>query len=221
MKYKELKKENKNLINKIPGEYKVKLEYLGEYLDAADISLYEIEIIKNDLLNMILDAINRGESPNEIFNESFEKFSEDIVKNTKKISLAEKIREMIYNVRYFLYLILILSTYFSFKDMGINSVFKSYTEHNVVSIFLIIVLIIFVYFYNRKFKRNIFSNYRYRKIEQQYNILTMAYILLSIWAERNLTFKEFLIPSKLTVFIYLILLIIIIYCTFSIENKKR
>lgn len=221
MKYKDLKKENKNLINKIPGEYKVKLEYLGEYLDASDTSLYDIEIIKNDLLNMILDAISRGESPNNIFNESFENFAKDIVKNTKKISLAEKIKEIIYNVRYFLYFILILATYFRFKDIGINSIFKSYTEHNVVSIFSIIVLIIFVYFYNRKLKRNIFNDYGYKKIEQQYNILIMAYILLSIWVERNLTFKEFLMPSKVTIFIYLILLIIITYCTFSIENKKR
>ena len=91
-----LREENRKILNELPENYREEIRKTGDYININNISLYNTEIIKNDLLNMIHDAVIRGDDPSTIFGDNIKVFINEVVESLKPMNLFEKISNYIY-----------------------------------------------------------------------------------------------------------------------------
>lgn len=171
-----LKEENRKILNKLPENYREEIRKIGDYININNISLYNTEIVKNDLLNMINDAVIRGDDPSTIFGDNIKDFLNEVVKNLKPMNLFERISDYIY--------------FFLKDNVGVLFVFFAnfygrYINANlfenssvVISNWLIITMVIIISLIGgitgKKYRKKIFG------IKRQLSIFHIIYLTIFI-----------------------------------------
>lgn len=92
---KELRKLNNQLDNKLAPENNKVLTDIIVYLRGANISGYNQELIRQDLLEMILSAQERGEDIASVIGEDYKSFADNIVANVPRLSWKDRMMELL------------------------------------------------------------------------------------------------------------------------------
>lgn len=85
--------ENNEMDKLISGENKEKYEDLILYMRGSNIDDQQQEIIRSDLIRMILDAQNRGDSIDELIGYDSKEFMDNIIESFEKKSMTRRILE--------------------------------------------------------------------------------------------------------------------------------
>jgi DNA-binding ferritin-like protein (Dps family) len=92
---KELRKLNNQLDNKLAPENNKVLTDIIVYLRGANISEYNQELIRQDLLEMVLSAQERGEDIASVIGEDYKSFADNIVANVPRLSWKDRMLELL------------------------------------------------------------------------------------------------------------------------------
>lgn len=92
---KALQDKNNELLKKVNKENDEVLTDIVCYLRAANISLYQQEAVRQDLLDMVLSAQERGETIQDMVGYAYKAFCDDIIANLPHRSRKERILEVI------------------------------------------------------------------------------------------------------------------------------
>jgi len=90
-KVKELNKRNNELDQKIEEKNDEVLTNMICYLRGADISAYHQELVRNDLLEMVLSAQERGEDIQTVIGGDYKEFCDDIIANLPPKTMKQKV----------------------------------------------------------------------------------------------------------------------------------
>lgn len=91
-----LRKEN-NLIDKqLSKENNLILTDMVCYLHSSDICEYDIEVIRKELTGMALEAQLRSEKFQDVIGEDYKELCDELMKNSRKKTLYEKLLENLY-----------------------------------------------------------------------------------------------------------------------------
>lgn len=91
-----LRKEN-NLIDKqLSKENNLILTDMVCYLHSSDICEYDIEVIRKELTGMALEAQLRSEKFRDVIGEDYKELCDELMKNSRKKTLYEKLLENLY-----------------------------------------------------------------------------------------------------------------------------
>lgn len=91
---KELRRINNKLDKKLSPENDAVLTDMVVYLRVANISEYNQEVIRHDLLEMVLSAQERGEHISTVIGEDYKSFCDNIVANVPRLTFKDKLIEM-------------------------------------------------------------------------------------------------------------------------------
>lgn len=90
-KTKELNRINNDLDKKVNSENNVALTDIICYLRGANISEYDQEVIRQDLLEMVLSAQERGENIKTVIGDDYKTFCDDIIASLPQKTTKQKI----------------------------------------------------------------------------------------------------------------------------------
>lgn len=91
---KELRRRNNELDKELIPENDKVLTDIVCYLRVANISEYNQEVIRQDLLDMVLSAQHRGEDIASVIGEDYKTFCDNIIASVPRLTLKDKIIEM-------------------------------------------------------------------------------------------------------------------------------
>lgn len=92
---KELRKLNNQLDKKLTPDNNKVLTDIIVYLRGAKISEYDQELIRQDLLEMVLSAQERGEDIASVIGEDYKSFADNIVANVPKLTWKDRMLELL------------------------------------------------------------------------------------------------------------------------------
>ncbi|QQK08795.1 hypothetical protein [Miniphocaeibacter halophilus] len=98
MKLRKRRKLNKGLEKELPLEYREKIDDIINYINFNNISIYEAEAIKTDLLEMAINGAERNENLDFVFGINKEEFAKEIYSNAKQMTFLEKIINKAYSI---------------------------------------------------------------------------------------------------------------------------
>lgn len=90
-KTKELNRRNNELDKQINAENHEAFTDMICYLRGADISEYNQEVVRQDLLEMFLSAQNRGENIHSVIGEDYKSFCDDVIANLPSKTAKQKV----------------------------------------------------------------------------------------------------------------------------------
>jgi DNA-binding ferritin-like protein (Dps family) len=92
---KKLNQHNNELEKQINTESQEAFKDISCYLRGADISEYNQEVVRQDLLDMILSAQKRGENIQSVIEVDYKDFCDDIIANLPPKNIKEKVVEFL------------------------------------------------------------------------------------------------------------------------------
>lgn len=112
-KAKKLAKENEKLDKNISEESSEKYIDMVVYIRGSQLSDYNQEVVRQDIINMIIDGENRGDSIDTIIGEDYKTFCDEIIDVFPKKTEAEKFRDRIQLLLMCLYVLGAISIIFN------------------------------------------------------------------------------------------------------------
>lgn len=144
-----LNKENNRLDNEIKAENMDAFTDMIVYLRGSQLGEYEIEVVRNDLTNMVLEAQDRGESIESVVGGDYKEFCDNIIAALPKKSTKQKIIDFFDIFSFSFCILLVINLVFS-PDVHriVGSLFSggvvdysvSFTLSNIISILFISIL---------------------------------------------------------------------------------
>lgn len=89
-KYKEIQNKNNQQENQLKTENKEGYQNIILYLRGANINIYQQELIRQDLLNLVLEGQSRGESIEDVLGEDLQSVADEIILSVPKMTNIEK-----------------------------------------------------------------------------------------------------------------------------------
>lgn len=89
-KYKEIQNKNNQQENQLKTENKEAYQNIILYLRGANINIYQQELIRQDLLNLVLEGQSRGESIEDVLGEDLQSVADEIILSVPKMTNIEK-----------------------------------------------------------------------------------------------------------------------------------
>ncbi|HHX69234.1 MAG: DUF1048 domain-containing protein [Miniphocaeibacter sp.] len=221
MNYKELKNQNEIYFEKLPKEYKEKLVEIGTYLEVNNISIYNIEKIKADIINIMLEGANRGEKVENVIGENNNIFAKEILDNVPKMNFIEKFFNFIYIARF-----AVLGILTAYIFGGISEILddKSITEAKIkfdyLAFIIVVVFAIIMYKLNKKRGENIFNKEKNTRYVFLMIINTVVVIIAVLLHQQFKNLTYFYYPEIISWIIIFILIVLSIISTF-IVNKNN
>lgn len=106
-----LRKENNTQDKGLSKENNSAMTDIVCYLRASNLCEYDIEMIRKELIGMILEAQLRGETFSHVVGDDYKGFCRELMKNGRQKTLYEKILEMLY-VFIFAFMVLYIAEIF-------------------------------------------------------------------------------------------------------------
>ncbi len=148
-----LRKEN-NLIDKqLSKENNLILTDMVCYLHSSDICEYDIEVIRKELTGMALEAQLRSEKFRDVIGEDYKELCDELMKNSRKKTLYEKLLENLYILVHGIGILFIFEviTTPTIKNIFKNGSFKmDITTGFAVTIFTAVAMAFGIYYYITK-----------------------------------------------------------------------
>lgn len=209
--YKRIKQENIDESAKLKSENRRMIERMTGYLSTKKISLYELEVIKKDIIGMAVEAENEGVSLQEKIGVSEEEFADSISLETKGNSWIEHCMIIACYT-------LLIASFIYFFEFAMEGFPENYgiTFENL---FFIVAII----FYQEVIEKVFLKKFLYSKKRKQINaITTLLYmILFGLWIMMP-TGELFVIKgSGLMIGIILLVLTIMMYVGNGIYWNKQ
>lgn len=209
--YKKLKQGNIDESVKLKSENRRMIERMMSYLSTKKISLYELEVIKKDIIGMAVEAENEGVSLQEKIGVSEEEFADSISLETKGNSWIEHCMIIACYT-------LLIASFIYFFEFAMEGFPENYgiTFENL---FFIVAII----FYQEVIEKVFLKKFLYSKKRKQINaIITLIYmILFGLWIMMP-TGEMFVIKGNgIIIGIILLVLTIMMYVGNSIYWNKQ
>jgi DNA-binding ferritin-like protein (Dps family) len=209
---KELRKVNNELDNKLTPENDVVLTDIICYLRGANISEYNQELIRQDLLEMVLSAQERGEDIASVIGEDYKSFADNIIANVPRLSWKDRIMEYLNivllcsSILGLIFLVTSKDTFSIIRSWFAGEPAKYYITISMGALIaygVIIIASIFIIHYVSKTSFDYLKKRNLIKI-MILNILITTITVLLIWIGKNTVFTvHFVIACFLVVILFL------------------
>ncbi|WP_100065351.1 DUF1048 domain-containing protein [Miniphocaeibacter massiliensis] len=204
MKYFDLVAENEEILIKLDKKYQSVADDINYYLKTNLKSQFRTEIIMNDILNMFFDYQKREYSVEEVIGADIKVFCDEVLENSKELSLKDKIFEFFYDISP----IILMSIIFSFA--GIKTNFTSILMYKV-KVRLDIIGIYFLLFTMFLIGRFIYKKYGNPRMRKYKNLGLIFAILVILGLRIFFRSKNQIVSVNLWIVIFLAVLFILTY----------
>ena len=220
-KAKELNLLNNELDSKIAPENEKSFTDIICYLRGSNLSELDQELVRHDLLEMVLSAQERGEKIDSVIGEDYKEFCDDIIANLPPKTVKQKLADFFDTACWSLSILGIITILFSPQTIGIiKNIFSkqslnfniSISLGNILMICSVIALAVFIFEYITK---NSFKDSKSKKSAIIKSILAALGIILVFLVTVHL---RKIILFNVNIFIAL-LIVIVLYIAHKVLER--
>lgn len=210
---KQLLKENNELEKQINSTNTEILTDIIVYIRSANISVYKQEVVRRDIIQMIIDGENRGSSAADVIGGDYKNFCDSILNEIPKLSVKEKVLSSLRDTGLSIIVLTLIWLCFNVIDilMGANSwPYVTITLGNIISGMLIICTAfgLFTIFSKNSFNKDFLRS-------KKMFLILFSIVTICICANTFLNYKLF----KIHMFIAVIGIMVLFIVYKIIDNK--